>query len=141
MPYHCPLDKLLNRSGRREPRIPDEVIIPKQINLPQGRQVNVKDIVNKISNYETITRRKSGEFVSRPSKIPGSETRPRVLGPGRTGPGLKYTIEDRRWQYSNSTAAVAERWNLTLEQARAIKYQVRNMAQQYPELFLKNTDI
>lgn len=85
-------------------------IIPKEIRLPDGRRVLVKDILvraeNRVNyNLRTGSQKKVGR------RVGGRPTR--------------YTIEDRQWCAQATIEEIAEKFNITLKQADQIRFASR----------------
>lgn len=88
-----------------------QAIIPEQIRLPDGRQVAIRDIVNRSTNRQNHNLL-TGQTVG----IKPQGTRTKLL---------KYTIEERIWLSRAEVEEIARRYNYTLKRAQSVKYTSR----------------
>lgn len=85
--------------------------IPELIRLPDGREIPTDEIINRARNRTSFNLRVRLKLELRAY--------------------TKYTLEDRRWISEQNYATLMERYNLTTQQARMLKYTSTKMLRQY----------
>ena len=84
-------------------------IIPEMLRLPDGREVRVKSLENRVTQRTHINL-----LNQQVKRIPdASERRPKVT---------KYTVEERIWQSQATVAEIQLRYGSTEKQAQSMKY-------------------
>jgi len=104
MSYQSPLAKLATNTPKQRYKTPPAPV-PEQIRLPDGRQVAVADLVNRSTRPELHNLR---------SPTPHRPTRKRAE--------TKYTIAERRWQSQASDEEIQERYKISRQQAKNLRY-------------------
>lgn len=94
------------------------------IQLPDGREFNIKDLLDK-------TTRSRNYNLQKQRRAPVDSRVPRAFaGATQVGKTVKYTIEDRKWQAEAKPEEIQARYNITLKQASMIRYQSRYILDQ-----------
>lgn len=114
MPYKCPLGEL-PKKRKYKPYNGD--IIPEVIRLPDGREIAVKDIANKIKNRRNYNRLKI------------AKTANSILNNYR-----KYTPEQRLWQSQQTVESLKQQYNLTAPQAYSMIRQAQEIIENLKRL-------
>lgn len=78
------------------------------IKLPDGREINIRDIRNRVTNKTNHNLR----------------TRKTTRAKGRFAP-IKYTVEDRIWLATHGLEDIVARYQVTPTVAQTLKYQSR----------------
>ena len=108
MSYTSPLGRLPVKKTAREH---GQSIVPTELRLPDGRRVPTQTLTNRGAdrvNINLLTRKQA------PVKTQPVPARP-----------YKYTIEERIWQSQASPEQIAERYGITVKQARGMTYSSR----------------
>ena len=92
-----------------------KTIVPETIRLPDGREFRVRDILVKPRNKVSYNLRTGRVGRAAPG------TRPRTV-PRKP---YKYTVDERVWQSDATVAEIAERYGITLLQAKQVQYNSR----------------
>lgn len=109
MPYKCPLGKL---PTKKTYKVYNSDIIPEAIKLPDGREIPVKDISNKIKNRENINLH---------------NRKPRKPSIDPAGNFKKYSPGERLWQSNQTLEVLCARYNINEKQAYAMKWQAKGI--------------
>jgi hypothetical protein len=105
MSYTSPLGRLPVKKTAKEHW---PAIVPTELRLPDGRRFPTQTLTNRVADRVTIN------LLTRKQTPVKTQPRP-----------YKYTIEERIWQSQASPEQIAERYGITVKQARDLTYSSR----------------
>jgi len=114
MPYKCPLGQL---PQKRKYKPYNGDIIPETIRLPDGREIAVRDITDKITNRRHYNRLKIAKTVN-----------------GILNNYRKYTPEQRLWQSQQTVESLKQQYGLNSPQAYAMIRQAQEIIENLKRL-------
>ena len=94
---------------------------PTEIRLPDGRIFQISDLRGRRTravNYNLRTRQRN-------QQTPDLKKIPRQFVETAARKPVKYTLEDRVWQSQATAEQLQERYGITTEQAKQMRYQAR----------------